>query len=439
LTTRQQKKSAGGGCSPCNRSENASLRGNGKRAQQMDGLIDGVSPRRTAAPNDAAAVAELLVNACDEKAVVVPRGGGTMLDLGAPLQRVDVALSLEKLDRVLDYQPANLTVRTEAGIALGELNRTLAAHSQFVPLDPPCPSRATIGGILATNASGPLRIRYGSARDLLIGIRVALPDGQIVKGGGQVVKNVAGYDLPKLFIGSLGTLGVIVEATFKLAPLPPKTTTLIAGFADLAQACAIAVRVLQSPLLPIGMMVLNRTASKQYELSDQFALAVRFGGISSAITRQLNDVTHWARSNGSAPSTTLEDDAALWSRLSDFAADNEIVLKVSVLPTQLEAIGNAAERLANQLGLACAFAANPVGILFVALKGDPEQVKSAVASLRESATIVGGHLVVHRAPRAVREEIDVWGPLQNSSLMRKLKQEFDPHGILNPGRFGTAI
>ncbi len=408
-------------------------------ARQMDVLIDGLTPRQTVAPNDAAAVAELLANACDEKAVVVPRGGGTMLDLGAPLQRVDTALSLEKLDRVLDYQPANLTVRTEAGITLGELNRTLAERGQYVPLDPPCPSRATIGGILATNASGPLRIRYGSARDLLIGIRVALPGGEIVKGGGQVVKNVAGYDLPKLFIGSLGTLGVIVEATFKLAPLPPKTTTLIASFSDLAQASAVALRVLQSPLLPISMMVLNRTASKQYELSDHFALAARFGGISSAITRQLNDVAQWARSNSSVLSTTLVDDGAFWSRLSDFAADNEIVLKVSVLPTQVAAAGNAAEKIADQHGLACAFTANPMGILLVVLKGDSEQVKNAVASLRQSATTVGGHLVVQRAPRAVREQIDVWGPLQNSSLMRKLTQEFDPHGVLNPGRFGPGI
>jgi glycolate oxidase FAD binding subunit len=362
-----------------------------------------------------------------------------MLDLGAPLQRVDVALSLERLDRVLDYQPANLTVRSEAGITLGELNRTLAERGQYVPLDPPCPSRATIGGILSTNASGSLRLRYGSARDLLIGIRVALPDGQIVKGGGQVVKNVAGYDLPKLFIGSLGTLGVIVEATFKLSPLPPKTTTLIAGFSDPAQACAVALRVLQSPLLPIGMMVLNRTASGQYGLPDHFALAVRFSGTSSAIMRQLNDVTQWARSNGNVLSTTLEDDAAFWSRLSDFAADNEIVLKVSVLPAQLAAIGAAAETLAEQRGLVCAFTANPVGILLVAFSGDPEQVKSAVTSLRQSATTIGGHLVVQRAPRVLREQMDVWGPTENSSLLKKLKQEFDPHGILNPGRFVAGI
>ncbi len=405
----------------------------------MDILIDGLSPRQTAAPNDAAAVTELLRNACDEKAVVVPRGGGTMFDLGAPLERVDMGLSLEKLANVLDYQPANLTVRTEAGITLGDLNRRLGEHGQWLPLDPPCASRATIGGILATNAGGFLRVRYGSARDLLIGIRVALPDGQIVKGGGQVVKNVAGYDLPKLFIGSLGTLGVIVEATFKITPLPPKTTTLVAGFSDLQPACAVALRVLHSPLLPTSMTILNPAASKQYEQSEHYALAVRFGGISSAIARQLNDVAQWARSNGSVSSTKLEDDAALWSGLSDFAADNETVLKVGVLPTQLAAAGNAAERLADQNGLDCAFTANPVGILHVALKGEPEKVKSAVASLRQTTTTTGGHLVVQRAPRALREQIDVWGPLQNSSLMRKLKQEFDPQGILNPGRFAPGV
>ncbi len=405
----------------------------------MSILLDGISPRQTAVPNDATDVAQLLRNASDEKAIVVPRGGGTMLDLGAPMDRVDLDLSLEKLTRVLDYQPANLTVRTEAGITLGELNRTLAEHGQFVPLDPPCPGQATAGGILATNASGPLRIRYGTARDLVIGIRVALADGQIVKGGGQVVKNVAGYDLPKLFIGSLGTLGVIVEATFKLAPLPRKTTTLIAGFSDLDQACAVVLRLLQSPLLPIGAVVLNRTASNKYELSGHYALAVRFAGNENAIMRQLNEVTQWARSNDNVLSTTMDEDAALWAHLADFSTSHETVLKVSTLPSQLAPVGNAAETIAAQHGLSCSYIANAVGILFVGLKGDLGPVKNAILELRQAAIASGGTLVVQRAPRALREQVDAWGAGQNDPLLRKLKQEFDPNGILNPGRYVGGI
>ncbi len=405
----------------------------------MNVLLDGLTPRQALAPNDATEVAAALVNARDQNAIVAPYGGRTMLDLGSPLERVDLGLSLEKLNRVLDYQPANLTVCTEAGIALGELNRTLAERGQCVPLDPPCPSTATVGGILATNASGFARIRYGTARDLVIGMRAALPDGQIVKGGGQVVKNVAGYDLPKLFIGSLGTLGVIVEATFKVAPIPQKTATFIADFAELPQAGEVALRVLHSPLLPMGVIVLDRTASRQYELSDHYALAVRFGGTSSAVMQQLNDVTQWSRANSNLLSTTLEEDAGLWSRLADFSADKEVVLKVSVLPTHIAQIGAIAETIAGQRGLSCSFIGNSVGILLIALKGELDQVKDAIASLRPPVAAMGGHLVVQRAPLALRGQVDVWGPLQNRGLMQRLKKELDPHGILNPGRFGSGV
>lgn len=405
----------------------------------MNVLVDGQTPRRTAAPNDAAEVAALLRDAHDEKAIVAPRGGGTMLDLGAPLERVDLALSLEKLIGVLDYQPANLTVRTEAGITLGELNRTLLEHGQCVPLDPPCSSAATVGGILATNASGPSRIRYGSARDLVIGLRVALPDGQIVKGGGQVVKNVAGYDLPKLFIGSLGTLGVIVEATFKLAPLPQNRRTLLAGFSDLAQAGDLALRVLQSPLLPLSVVILDRAASSQYALSDHYALAVRFGGTAGAVNQQVEQVTAWARTNSNVDLATLDQDDGLWSRLSDFGVDKQIVLKLCVLPTLVVPAGTAAETIAAQHGLSCSFVGNALGVLLVALKGNLDQAKDAIESLRQALAGMDGHLIVQRAPRELRAQIDVWGPGQNATQMRKLKQEFDPHGILNPGRFVAGI
>ncbi|HEX9076231.1 MAG TPA: FAD-binding oxidoreductase, partial [Anaerolineae bacterium] len=242
------------------------------------------------APDTPDQVAGILKNASDARSSVVPLGGATMLELGSPLERADLVISLKNLDRVLDYQPANLTVRAEAGLTLGALNQILAAEGQYLPLDPPCPDRATLGGILSANASGPLRVRYGTARDLLIGIRVALSDGQIVRGGGQVVKNVAGYDLPKLFVGSLGTLGIIVEATFKVAPLPKVTGTVLASFHELEHACKVASRVLMSPLLPLSIEVLSAGMREQFGESHGPFLAVRFGGIESEITRQLNDV-----------------------------------------------------------------------------------------------------------------------------------------------------
>lgn len=399
-------------------------------------IIDGITPRIIETPRDADDLARLLKKYSDEQCAIIPRGGETMLDLGAPLQRADIVLSLEKLNRVIDYQPANLTVRAEAGITLEALNRTLAQHGQFLPLDPPFPDRATIGGILATNASGPLRVHYGAARDLLIGIRVALADGQIAKGGGQVVKNVAGYDLPKLFIGSLGTLGVIVEATFKLAPLPKTAATVFASFENLDDVCNVATKILQSRLLPNGLEILNRSASLSLGLGDGFALVARFGGVASAVERQARDVEKWSRDNGSLATTILGDDMPLWARLRDFIFEKETVAKIGVLPTQIGEIGAETERLAQEHGIASSFIAHAIGILFVALEGDLDHITNLLTALRKSVIAKNGHLTIQRAPRALRERVEVWGPMQSDfGVMQKLKKEFDPNGILNPGRF----
>ena len=396
--------------------------------------VDNLTPSEILRPETPEQVAQMLKNASDENRAVIPVGGGTMLDYSGPLHRGDLWISLEKLNRVLDYQPANLTVRAEAGITLDALNASLAQHGQYLPLDPPCPSRATIGGILATNASGPLRVRYGAARDLLIGIRVALADGQIVRGGGQVVKNVAGYDLPKLFIGSLGTLGIIVEATFKLAPLPKKTATLLAHFDDLERAAVVAGRILQSPLLPMSVELVNRTASAKFGWRDNFALAVRFGGITSAIARQLSDVEKWSRENGSLETARMEDDAALWARVRDFVAEYATVLKIGVLPTQIGQVGKAAEDIAAQHKIACSMIAHAVGIMLVALDGEADQMVQCIGELGEVANSLRGHLIVQRGSRALRERVDVWGPPRSDwTVMEKLKREFDPNGVLNPG------
>ena len=395
-------------------------------------------PNQIIRPETPDQVAQALKNASDENRAVIPLGGGTMLDYGGPLHRADLCISLEKLNRVLDYQPANLTVRAEAGITLDALNATLAQHGQYLPLDPPCPSRATIGGILATNASGPLRARYGAARDLLIGIRVALTHGEIVRGGGQVVKNVAGYDLPKLFIGSLGTLGIIVEATFKLAPLPKKTATLLAHFDDFERAAAVTARILQSPLLPLSVELFNRTAGAQFGWRDSFALAVRFGGIEGAIARQLSDVENWSRENGSLETARMEDDAALWARVRDFIADHSTVLKIGVLPTQIAQAGKAAEEIAAQHKLTCSMTAHAIGIVLVALDGEADQMVQCIAELGEVANSLRGHLIVQRGSRALRERVDVWGPSRSDwAVMQKLKHEFDPNGVLNPSSMGV--
>lgn len=387
------------------------------------------------APTTPADVARCLHDANTEGRAVVPLGGGTMLDFGAPLERADLLLSLENLNSIIDYQPANLTVCTQAGITLDSLNRTLAEHGQYVPLDPACPDRATIGGIIASNSSGPFRYRYGAARDLLIGIRAALVDGSIVRGGGQVVKNVAGYDLPKLFIGSLGTLGVITEATFKLAPIPSTTATCIALFDNPDSAFRLVLRIQHSVLLPLSIELLNASAAANLGLGVEWALLVRFGGLPRANARGLADVAAWAKQE-SGTTADIEADSDLWARVRDMSSRNDIVLRASVLPTEMGSYLQSVEESCSRLGARCSSATHAIGISLIALDGEDDHILDVIEDLRAAAIDKRGHLVLQRAPLHIRHRADVWGPTRAEfAIMRKLKDEFDPHRILNPGRF----
>jgi glycolate dehydrogenase FAD-binding subunit len=391
-------------------------------------------------PNEYQAVASILKNASESRRTVTPKGGGTSTELGERLKPTDIVLSLRNLARVLDHQPANLTVRTQAGITLGVLNQTLAQQGQYLPLDPPFPDRATVGGVLAANASGSLRVRFGAARDQLIGLRVALTDGQVVHGGGDVVKNVAGYDLPKVFVGSLGTLGIIVEATFKLSPLPSKTVTIAAEFEHLTGAVELAHRALRSQLLPYGLEVLGQTASAKMGLGERSTCVTRFGGLAGAVKQQLREVEAWSSECGAVSTVQIDPDVELWARLRDFVFEMTTVVKIGVLPTQIGPVAAEAEKLADLSGLTCVLTAHAVGILYIGLEGDPGPLEALVNGLRTAAAAHSGHLVLHRASGELVERVGAWGPAPPSlPLMKKLKQELDPNGILNPGRFVGGI
>ena len=187
-------------------------------------VVDGRSPEAVAFPGSKEEVAAVVLAAAEAEMPVTPWGGGTKMGIGAPPQRWGLVLALKRLNRLLEHEPGDLTATVEAGMTLGALQRELGGRGQWLSLDPAHPDEATLGGILSSNAAGPRRHLYGSCRDLLIGVTVVTAAGALVKGGGKVVKNVAGYDLPKLFIGAFGTLGVVVEATVKLRPREDSTT-----------------------------------------------------------------------------------------------------------------------------------------------------------------------------------------------------------------------
>ncbi|HLZ29753.1 MAG TPA: FAD-binding oxidoreductase [Chloroflexota bacterium] len=397
--------------------------------------IDGVSAQRRLAPASADELAEALHAADLAGQAVAPVGGGTQLDLGMPPNRLDAVIETTRLDQVVEYEPADLTITVEAGIRFATLQSLLAKQGQFLALDPPADVAATLGGLIATNASGPLRFAHGTARDLVIGTRVANADGALTRSGGRVVKNVAGYDLNKLYIGSLGTLGIIVELSLKLAPIPPATASVIAQFADLDDVRRVLSAVIHSPLSPLAVELLAPMASSAAGLTPAHLVVFRVGGYPQAVERQVRDLSELLAQRGGQrvdASQAAWDDLAA-SRLA--ALRRPIVLKaaapisasttlLNVLETRLQGLDPI---VWSHAGSGVAFAACDV----------PTDATGLLEARREIAGLgSNASLVIQRCPTLLKAEVDVWGdPGSSLPLMRALKNKLDPRGTLNPGRY----
>ena len=237
-------------------------------------------------------LSDALTATWEDSLAVAPWGGGTRTELGNPLRRLDVVVDMSHLNGVVEHNPSDLTLTVEAGITLGALQRILVEHGQFLALDPPLPDRATIGGTLATGVSGPTKWQYGNPRDLVIGMKVVQADGQVVKSGGRVVKNVSGYDMARLHIGGLGSLGIIAEASFKLTPLPRNETTLVAAFGSGRRCLETGLSIFHSDVTPLALTSFDRCANEQGEVvsldGDHF-LAIRLGGRPLTLQRQVRE------------------------------------------------------------------------------------------------------------------------------------------------------
>lgn len=425
-------------------------------AEQAEYAIDGQQPFIVCFPASIDEVSAALALAERERVAVIPWGSGSKIGLGSIPKAADMVLCTRRLNRVLEHTPADLTVTVQAGIGLAELQHVLAAESQFLALDPPFGERATVGGILAANASGPRRLRYGTARDLLLGIKVVHADGQATKAGGKVVKNVAGYDLSKLYIGSLGTLGVILEASFRLHPLPERQATLWASFASPAPAMGTANQLLRSSLGPSALELLSPGACAQVGAGaiepPGCVLLVGFEGFRRAVARQLSDGERLLREAGATGATAWEgaEERALWAKVREYptlaaAGASAALCKVAVPVSRLAALFSQAAQEAQDYRLKGAMVAHAgSGVVYLSLPNTGEcgleGTASAIARLRSLAQGWGGSLVVECGPPELKESVGVWGePGPAFHLMRALKDRFDPHGTLNPGRFVGGI
>jgi glycolate dehydrogenase FAD-binding subunit len=403
-------------------------------------IVDGQRPALLCYPATAAQTAAVLSICNEAEAAVAPWGGGTAMALGNPPRQLDVVIDLGGLNRLVEHDDANLTATVEAGMSLSVVQETLVQRNQFLPLDPPHPSRATVGGVLATNLSGP-RGSYGSPRDLAIGMRVALATGEAIKAGGKVVKNVAGYDMCKLFVGSLGTLGIITEATFRLAPVPEDSATLIAQ-GSLPDCIKLGEEISSSMLLPTAVTLFNGRAARANGFQkDAAAIAVRTEGFTEAVERHLRDCQSMAQGR-ELDSEVLRQvqHEHLWNQIRDFGVGREAILYRLTL--SLASIGDmvmALDRWNNGTQAAQVIAHLQSGTIWIQTNPTPEGIGWFSEPTR-LAQEHNGHAVIIAAPASLKEGIDIWGPAPASlNLMREIKNQFDPRGILNPGRFVAGL
>jgi glycolate oxidase subunit GlcD len=405
-------------------------------------------------PGSVAEVCEVMKLASSEGWAVVPAGAMTWLDAGNSLERVNVVLSTKRLSRIIEHEPADLVAIAEAGAGLNSFNDTLAQKGQWLPLDPPDDGRATIGGVVATGLGGAQEFGYGAPRRHVIGMKVVLAEGSLIKVGGRVVKNVAGYDLCKLFTGNYGTLGVIVEVNFKLRPLPFKTSTTMA-WGNREDLLASARRVIDSRLFPVAVELLSPRLAYEAEWSDggRHLLLIRFAGSLSAVNEQTRVTGELLKEkDGSKPGPLVPSDVILWSNLASFPLQfpQDLVWRVGLRPQD---VASFLERLDQ-----APFPNQPSESMWQAGVGDgrirvvdrlqhadndaEEFQKRSVGRIEELRAIAesfGGALVIEQAPAEIKARANAWGRFGSSAgLMQRVKRELDPDGILSPGRFDFA-
>ncbi len=411
------------------------------RLGQPADAVAGTLPTYVASPASTEEASAVMSAAASLDLAVLPRGAGTRLDWGAPPRRCDLVIETTRMDRVLEHAAGDQVARVQAGIRIDRLATVLGAAGQQLALDPPpgagTGSRAgTVGGVLATGVAGPLRLRYGSPRDLLIGITVIRADGTIAKAGGKVVKNVAGYDIGKLFAGSYGTLGLITEAVFRLHPRPGASVFVTLDCADAAAAHAVMSAAVASPLAPSAAEI--DWPGRGTPIRAGVLLEGDPAGAPERAER-MRELLGGTSGAGSAAVGT--EPPAWWGRGAAAAGDGTLV-RIAFWAAELPSVLAAIRAAADDAGLDPAVSGSAAaGVLHAAVVASaaPGPVAEFLAALRAALRPGRASAVVLRAPPPVREAVDLWGPVPSLSLMRAVKDQFDPGHRMAPGRFAGGI
>ena len=393
--------------------------------------VDGVPTALVARPGTTEETAAVLRAAAGLGLTVVVRGRGTKLTWGRPPESADVVLDTSRMSAVLDHAAGDLIVQTQAGTLLSQVQQTVGSAGQRLSLDEVVPG-SSVGGTLATNTSGPGRVVVGTARDLLLGVTVVRADGVVAKAGGRVVKNVAGYDLGKLVIGSFGTLVVVTEAVFRLHPVPAAQRYVTVPFGSAEDAARLVQEVVHAQVVASAVEV-------EWRADGAGTVGVLLGGTAAGVAARA-DATRALLGAGAEASETPP---AGWGVLPWAEGDDRRVgLKLTCALSGVGPVLAAARRAAADAGVALTVrGSGGAGVLYAALPGDapPQAVADVVARTRAVCTEHGGALVVVDGPPAVKAAIDTWGPVPALDLMRRVKEQFDPERRLAPGRFVGGI
>ena len=393
--------------------------------------VAGVQPKLVIEAGTASEVAEILRLSNEAGLAVIPRGGGTKLGWGNAPARADVILSVARMTEIIEHAWADLTVTVEAGCTIQRLQETLAQHGQRLALDALWPEKATVGGVLSANDSGALRLRFGALRDLIIGVTVALADGTLASSGGKVVKNVAGYDLPKLVTGALGTLGVITRAVFRLHPLPRNARAFSLNTTDAEEAQRLVLRVQDSKLAPTFL---------QTHISDEgnSVSEILFEGTEAGLSaqeaqlRKLSEPAHFSEASPSVWTAREE----LWN-FADRA--NTAIAKIGILPANLSRTMKLIEHIASGEQVRWKALVYATGVGWLRLEGKPAALRGALHALRKELESQGGSLAALHLPEKAAA-FDTWGNAGDAlPLMKAVKRQLDPKSTLNPGRFVGGI
>jgi glycolate oxidase FAD binding subunit len=393
-------------------------------------LAPGKQPSCIVYPENQTQLAQIIATANSNKWRVLACGSGSKLKWGGLAENIDIIVSTEKLNQLIEHAVGDLTVTVEAGMKFSQLQEMLAKARQAIALDPYAPKSATIGGIVATADTGSLRQRYGSARDQLLGISFVRADGEIAKAGGRVVKNVAGYDLMKLFTNSYGTLGIISQVTFRVYPLPETSATVVlTGDAEAISQAAATLKA--SALTPTQADLISSKLVTQLNLGQGLGLITRFQSITESVKEQSTRLLEVGEKLGLQGAIySAENEAKLWlelpKQIHDIDQNTAITCKIGVLPTE-------AVKLLTQIEIGLIHISSGLGLARL-------ENQNQVVALRQLCQSHYGFLTVLAAPVELKQKFDVWGYTGNAlQVMRRIKEQFDSNDILNPGRFVNGI